>query len=86
MKSLTGVLREMGNPFQEESSDLLALDNKNVSDPALAKTVTSHHQRGKDQFQAFMEALKNDNECIFYKPIERNTVSFFRQTTDQAAT
>ena len=85
VKSLTVVLREMGNPFQEESSDLLALDNKNVSDPALAKTVTSHHQRGKDQFQAFMEALENDNECLFYKPIKRNTDSFFRQATDQAA-
>jgi hypothetical protein len=77
VKSLTGVLNEMGNPFQEETTDLLALDTKNVSDPALAKMISTHHQRGKDQFQTFMKGLENDNECPFYHAIKKNNVSFF---------
>ena len=36
VKSFSDVVKEMGNPFQLESADLLVLDTKNVADPALA--------------------------------------------------
>ena len=51
VKSLSAVMQEMGNPFQEESADLLVLDTKNIADPALAEMVATHHQRGKEQFE-----------------------------------
>ena len=81
--ALHTVLKEMGNPFQEDSADLLVLDTKKMSDPALAELVGTHQQRGQEQFQSFMEGMGNEGESTFYKPIKRNKVAFFRH--EQAA-
>ena len=56
-EGLHTVLKEMGNPFQEGSADLLVLDTKNIADPALAELVGTHQQRGQEQFQSFMEGM-----------------------------
>ena len=82
-EALHTVLKEMGNPFQEDSADLLVLDTKNIADPALAELVGTHQQRGQEQFQLFMEGMGNEGESTFYKPIKRNKVAFFRH--EQAA-
>ena len=59
------------------------LDTKNIADPALAELVGSHHERGKEKFQSFMEALENEEECTFYQLIKKNKASFFKH--EQAA-
>lgn len=79
VKSLSAVMQEMGNPFQEESADLLVLDTKNIADPTLAEMVATHHRRGKEQFQSFMEGLEDEGESPFYNQIKKNLVSFFKQ-------
>ena len=78
MEALVTVFKEMGKPFQEESTDLLVLDPKNIADPALAETVGTHHERGKEKFQSFMNGLQKDGECTFYDPIKKNMASFFK--------
>ena len=50
-----GVLKEIGNPFQEDSADVLQLDTKNIADPAVADLVETHHQRGQEKFESFMK-------------------------------
>ena len=82
-EALHAVLKEMGNPFQEDSVDLLVLDTKNIADQALAELVWTHQQRGQQQFQSLMEGMGNEGESTFYKPIKRNKVAFFRH--EQAA-
>jgi len=37
--ALQRVLKELGNPFQEETADLLVLDTKTIADPTLAGLV-----------------------------------------------
>ena len=37
VKATTTVMQDMGNPFQDESSELLSLDTKNIADPSLAQ-------------------------------------------------
>ena len=59
VKAMTVVLQDMGNPFQDESSDLLSLDTKNIVDPSLAQLVAAHHQRGLQQFEVFLGGLHN---------------------------
>ena len=39
VKSLVAVFEEMGNPFLEQSEDLLVLDTKDILDPSVAETV-----------------------------------------------
>ena len=70
VKIMTTVLQDMGNPFQDESSELL-LDTKNIADPSLAQLVSTHHQRGLQQFEVFLGGLHNE-ECSFYNPIKKN--------------
>ena len=79
VKSLSAVMQEMGNPFQEESADLLVLDTKNIADPTVAELVATHHRQGKEQFQSFMERLEDEGESPLYHPIKNNLVSFFKQ-------
>lgn len=83
VESLLTVLREMGNPFQDDSADLMVLDTKNIADAALAELVSTHHERGKEKFQTFMEAMQNEGECTFYHPIKKTKASFFKH--EQAA-
>ena len=59
-EALHTVLKEMDNPFQEDSADLLVLDTKNIADLALAELVGTHQQRGQEQFQSFMEGMGNE--------------------------
>ena len=69
VKIMTTVLQDMGNPFQDESSELL-LDTKNIAGPSLAQLVSIHHQRGLQQFEVFLDGLHNE-ECSFYNPIKK---------------
>ena len=41
---LYSTMKEMGNPFQEETDDLLTLDTKSIATPAAAESVISHYQ------------------------------------------
>ena len=82
VKALHLVLKEMGNPFLEESDDLLALDTKNIADAALADLVKTHHERGEQKFKSFVKALENEDTSAFYHPIKKNKVAFFKHEVE----
>ena len=73
------TFQEMGNPFQEESADLLVLDTKDIADPVTSKLVITHHERGKDQLNCFIKGLQKDGDSSFNQPIKKNKISFFKQ-------
>ena len=60
VKVMTTVLQDMGNPFKNESSDLLSLDTKNIANPSLAHLVAIHHQRGLKQVEVFLGGLHKE--------------------------
>ncbi len=60
----------MGNSFQEGICDL-TLDNKDIADLSSVKAVIFHHDKGKQQRQAFIEGMQHDTECTFYKTIRK---------------
>lgn len=55
--SLVNVIEELGNPFQEESMDLIVLHTKEIVSPEAVKTVQNVHQNGLDQFKAFYKRM-----------------------------
>ena len=55
MTALVSCLEETGNPFLEESSDILSLYTKDVADSAIRKTVEDIKQIGQEQFDTFVE-------------------------------
>ena len=60
------VIEDMGNPFEEESQDLLVLDTKEIADPAVVKTVRSAKSVGQDQFDAFTKECLLDRTKSIY--------------------
>ena len=79
-EALHTMLKEMDNPFQEDSADLLVLVTKNRrSSPCWAGWDTSTERPG-----AVSVIHGGHGEwSTFYKPIKRNKVAFFRH--EQAA-
>lgn len=65
--ALHRVLQAYGNPFLDESSDLMVLDTKDIADPANARMVIGHHTNGKEQFRTFMEGPKNHDHQHYTK-------------------
>ena len=44
----------MGNPFVEESDDLLVLDTRNILDASVVETIKMIEELGKTQYEAFV--------------------------------
>ncbi|KAJ8415665.1 hypothetical protein AAFF_G00402220 [Aldrovandia affinis] len=73
-------MKDMGNPFQEESRDLLSLDTKDIAHHTAAELIGTHLEKCKVRFQEFMKGLEGEEESTFYEPIKKNRVDFFRQS------
>ena len=46
-------MKEMGDPFQEETADLLTVDTKIIATPDSGNMATSHYKTGQIRFKAF---------------------------------
>jgi len=57
VSSLVGVIEEMGNPFEEESQDLVILDTKNIAGPAAVETGMNAKRIGQEQFELSPESV-----------------------------
>ncbi|KAJ8405639.1 hypothetical protein AAFF_G00316190 [Aldrovandia affinis] len=79
VEKLSQAMKDMGNPFQEESRDLLSLDTKDIAHHTAAELIGTHLEKGKVRFQEFMKGLEGEEESTFYEPIKKNRVDFFRQ-------
>ena len=55
-------MKDMGNPFMDETGDLFTLDAKCIAHPSVAEMISSHYDNGKTRFNEFMKGL----ECSFY--------------------
>ena len=79
VEKLSQAMIDMGNPFQEESRDLLSLDTKDIAHHTAAELIGTHYEKGRVRFQEFMKGLEEEEESTFYQPIKKNRVDFFRQ-------
>ena len=55
MKSLISVTDDMGNPFTDESGDLLVLDTKDLADASVFTTVEEIETLGQEQLETFVK-------------------------------
>ena len=77
VRSLVAVIEELGNPFEEDSQDLLVLDTKEIADPAVIETVRNAKQIGQDQFEAFSKECIVDRTKSIEEAIHRNKLAPF---------
>ena len=77
VKSLVTTIEDFGNPFLEESEDLIVLDTKEIAGPASVTILRQIEAIGKEQCNQFItERLLNRTRSL-YDPIKRNKVSLF---------
>lgn len=81
VKSLTAVIEEMGNPFTENSDDLLALDSRDIADSAVVNTIRQIESIGKEQYNSYVTERLVDRSKPITEPIKRNKLQLFRTPT-----
>ena len=82
--SLVSVIEEFGNPFEEESQDLIVLDTKEIADAAVVETVCNAKKIGQDQFDAITKDCIKDRTKSLDDIIHRNKLPLFSTTTRKA--
>ena len=84
MKTLSEAVDEIGNPFSEESSDLVVLDNRNIADTAVVDMVHQIEKLGRDQYRAHVEErlvnrtkpITDTIKCNSHDPSQASNYSF----------
>ena len=77
VKELCEVIEEMGNPFKEESSDLLTLDSQDIVDNSINATVRNIVTIGKEQFDVFLNDRIVERKTSLFIPLKNNSLTLF---------
>ncbi|XP_078492496.1 uncharacterized protein LOC144748319 [Ciona intestinalis] len=77
VRSLTLVIGEMGNPYLEESEDLLVLDTRDIMSEKVIKTVKSIEKAGDQQYRRFLEERILKKDKLISDPIPKNKFPLF---------
>ena len=77
--SLVSAIEEMGNPFQEDSTDFLVLDSKEIMDKMVVKAVREVVSIGQDQYKAFVKERFQERTKPITEAIKKNKLPPFKQ-------
>ena len=83
--SLVEVIDELGNPFEEESEELIAIYTKEFAGSLAAENVRKVGMTGKEQFQIFITERLVDRTKSIYDIIPRNKLKIFGSPSPQTA-
>ena len=78
VKSLVATLEEMGNPFLEDSGDLLTIDTKIIKNKEVVQTVFTIETKGKKQYATFVnERITTAQNKPLSTIISKNKLTMF---------
>ena len=77
VKTLHCAMGEMGNPFCDESNDLLVLDSRDVADPVIITALRQMEMLGQEQYERYIEERLVNRTNPIADPIKRNNLSLF---------
>ena len=80
------MLLSKGNPFEEDSEDLVTLDNKVCESAAAAVSVCMVDSIGQEQYNNFRESVLDSNDTLLTPPIKRNNLLLFHEKKTQKKT
>ena len=84
VRAMVAVINELGNPFMEDSEDLMVLDTKYIMDDAVTDTMRRVETLGREQYEKFVcERLERCSIPITYNI--QNQTATVKPTTDQDA-
>ena len=79
VQALVEVIEDLGNPFMEESRDLLVLDIRDIADPAVVTTVRGIEKKGHDQYDSFVTDRLVERTSPVSDTISKNSMPLFNR-------
>ena len=76
---MVNVMEDFGNPFQEESPDLLVLDTKEIAPPAALDALRRAHEVGQLHFDNFVRERLVERTKSLEDAIHRHKLKTFGQ-------
>lgn len=77
VRALVDTIEAMGNPFLEDSMDMIVLDTKDVMPEIVAESVTNAHQIGQSQCDKYTQQILKDCSKSITDTIHRNNLQLF---------
>ena len=77
VNKLKDTIAELGNPFEEESADLYALDTKEVADSCVNETMKQLVPIGQKQYEKFVRNMTDTQKPSFNEPVTKNKLPLF---------
>ena len=76
---MVNVMEDFGNPFEEESQDLLVLDTKEIAPPAAVDALRRAHEVGQLHFDNFVRERLVERTKPLENAIHRHKLNIFGQ-------
>ena len=77
VQNLIGVIEEMGNPFCEDSADLLVLDTKEIAPKCVVEDVSGAKEKGQSMYDEYVEERLNKRSKTITYTIQRCNLPLF---------
>ena len=81
VKSLVSSVEDLGNPFKEDSGDLLALDTKDIMPAEVVESVQKIKKIGQSQYKAFVSERMVERTKPITHPLKQNKLPLFSRPT-----
>ena len=78
VQSLVSTIEELGNSFEEESTDLISLVSKDIADPAMKATLNNIKSIGKGQYELFIKERLTERSKPIDDNISRNNLPLWK--------
>ena len=78
VQSMVDTITELGNPFSDESNELVSLSSKDVADKSVVKTVNEIKDIGIRQYQTFVKERLIDRSKSVSETITKNKLAMIR--------
>ena len=79
VNDLVSAFQQAGNPFLEESKDLIALDLKNIANQNAVDNMRKVAESGAKQFNEFSNDCLKEKKTSIYEIIKKNKFAIFTQ-------
>lgn len=84
VNSLVTTIQDMGNPFLEDSGDLLVLDTKTVMNESVVHTVKTIEETGLQQYNTYVKERFEDNPARpVSDTIKKNNLRLFSKPSSK---
>ena len=78
VQSVVITMNDLGNPFDDDTQDLFALDTKVIMPKEVINCYTSAANLGNDQYSGFVNGRLTKDTSTFYDTVSRNNLNLFK--------